>query len=116
MISCRRQLVLTWLSLAKLFNWSGEFFLADLLVFLLFGLSLDPLPGDPFEEIDEDVAYGLHVVSAGLLDPKVGVDRSVTGRSSQVLVFSGTKGVKLNEYTERILRKCEFPSDQEMII
>ena len=76
------------MSLAKLFNWSGEFFLADLLVFLLFGLCLDPLPGDPFEEVDEDVAYGLHVVSAGLLNAKVGVDGSVTGRSSQVLVFS----------------------------
>ena len=104
LISCR-QLVLTWLSLTKLFNWSREFFLADLLVFLLFGLSLDPLPGDPFEEVDEDVAYGLHVVSPGLLNAKVGVDRSVTGRSSQVLVFSGTKGFELNYHCLKHLTK-----------
>jgi len=54
--------------------------------FVLLGgrLGLEALPGEAaLEEVDEDVADGLEVVAAGLLDAKMVVDGGVTGGTGQ---------------------------------
>ena len=58
---------LTWGSFTKLLHRGGKFLLADFLVFLSLGLGPEALPGQgAAEEVDEDVAQSLHVISPGL--------------------------------------------------
>lgn len=57
----------TWEAIAQLFDRCGLLFLPDLLVFLLVGGRLQALPGETAaQEIHEDVAQSLQVVSARL--------------------------------------------------
>lgn len=39
-------------------------------------------------EIHKDVAKGLHVISAALLDAQMGINASIAGSARQVFVFS----------------------------
>mgnify|MGYP006976755015 CR=1 FL=1 len=67
---------------------SGHLLLHDTVILLLLGGSLQTLPGEgATAEVKHDVAERLHIVTAGLLDTKVGVDRGITGRAGQVLVL-----------------------------
>lgn len=68
---------------------SGHLLLHDAVVLLLLGGSLQSLPRElATEEVHEDVTERLEVVTTGLLDTKVGVDRGVTGSSGEVLVLT----------------------------
>ena len=52
-------------------------------VFLLFCCGAEALPGQgSSDEVHEDVAEALHVVSAALLDTEMRVDAGITGRPS----------------------------------
>ena len=69
---------LCWEPFAENFNWCRHLLLAYLLVLLLLGCGLEPLPGQaPSVEVHEDVAQTLHVVAAALLDPEMRVDGGV---------------------------------------
>lgn len=66
---------LTRVSLAEHLDGRGHFLLADVLVLLPLGRSLEALPGQRAQvEVHEDVAQGLQVVPSGLL---CGRERSV---------------------------------------
>lgn len=70
-------------SLAESLRRDDHLAFHDLVVFLLFvvvGLDSLPRQGAP-EHVHQDVANGLQVVSSGLLDSQVGVDRGVSGGS-----------------------------------
>jgi hypothetical protein len=67
---------------------SGHLLLHDAVVLLLLGSSLEPLPRQgAAQEVHENVGEGLEVIAASLLNAKVGVDGSVAGSSSQILVL-----------------------------
>ena len=58
----------TWETLTQFVNRSGLLLLADLLVFLLVRRGLETLPWEAAaQEVHEDVAEGLQIVSTGLL-------------------------------------------------
>ena len=60
------------------------FLLHDKLVLFRGALGLESLPRKAaLEEINENVAYGLEVVTAGLFDPQVVVDGGITGSTSK---------------------------------
>lgn len=76
-------------ALAEHLDGRGHLLLADLLVLLLLGGGLEALPGQgPPQEVHEDIAQGLDVIPAALLDAQVGVDGGVARRPCQVLVLS----------------------------
>ena len=82
-------LELLWLVLAQLLNASLLLLLLDVGVLLSLGSSGKALPRETAsEEVEDHVANGLKVVSSRLLVTKMGVDRSVSGRTSQVLAVS----------------------------
>ena len=65
--SAGRNVLPTWCSFTKLLHGGRQLLLADFLVFLSLCLRPESLPGQgPAEEVDEDVAQSLHVVSPGL--------------------------------------------------
>lgn len=71
-------------ALAKGRNGDGLLLLHNELVLLGGRLGLEALPREAaLEEVDEDVADGLEVVTAGLLDAKMVVDGGITGRTGQ---------------------------------
>ncbi|KAL7554876.1 hypothetical protein ACHAWF_018693 [Thalassiosira exigua] len=71
-------------SLAQGGDGDGLLLLHDELVLLGGALGLEALPGEPaLEEVDEDVADGLEVVAAGLLDAQVVVDGGVAGGAGE---------------------------------
>jgi hypothetical protein len=56
---------------------------------LLLGSGLETLPGKgTTAEVEHDIAQGLHVVTARLLNAEMGVDTGITGSASQVLVLT----------------------------
>jgi len=66
---------LCWEPFAENFNWCRHLLLADLLVLLLLGCGLEPLPRQTSSvEIHENVAQALHIVTSALLNSKVSVD------------------------------------------
>ena len=74
--------------LAEHLDRGRHLLLADLLVLLLLGGGLEPLPGQGAPvEVHQHVAQALHVVPPALFDPEVGVDGGVPSRAGQVLVF-----------------------------
>lgn len=71
-------------ALAKGRNGDGLLLLHNELVLLGGRLGLEALPREAaLEEVDEDVADGLEVVTAGLLDAKMVVDGGITGSTGQ---------------------------------
>ncbi|KAI3487940.1 hypothetical protein L1887_48023 [Cichorium endivia] len=67
----------------------GHLLLHDAVVLLLLGGGLETLPRErAAEEVHEDVAQRLEVVTSRLLDTEVGVDRGVAGGAGEVLVLS----------------------------
>lgn len=76
-------------STAENLGGGGHLLLHDAVVLLLLGSSLESLPGKgATAEVEHNVAEGLHVVTAGLLNTQMGVDGGITGSTSQVLVLS----------------------------
>ena len=67
----------------------GHLLLHDTVVLLLLGGRLQALPGQgTTAEVEHNVTQGLHIVTTGLFDAKVGVDTGVTGSSGKVLVLT----------------------------
>lgn len=67
---------------AQILDNGGLLLLANLLVLLLVGSSLQALPGETAaEEVEEDVTKGLKIVSSRLLTTQMGVDAHVTSSS-----------------------------------
>ncbi len=65
---------------------SGKFLVPDLLILFLLSLCRKALPGEgAAEEVDEDEAEGLEVVSPRLLDAQMCVDRGVPRSTCEVL-------------------------------
>ena len=80
---------MNWELLTDDFNRSVHLFDHDLVVLLLLVVGLDALPWEvPFDEINQDVTDSFKVVSSGLLDAKVRVDRGISGSSCESLVLS----------------------------
>mmetsp|Transcript_49756 Transcript_49756/g.158932 ORF Transcript_49756/g.158932 Transcript_49756/m.158932 type:complete len:260 (-) Transcript_49756:839-1618(-) len=74
--------------LAENLDGGGHLLLADLLILLLLGGRLEPLPGQAAaEEVHEHVPQGLEVVATALLDTQMRVDGSVARGPRQVLVL-----------------------------
>lgn len=75
-------------STAEELGWCGHLLLHDAVVLLLLGGRLESLPRQrSTQEVHENVAEGLEVISSRLLDTQVSVDGSVSSSSSQVLVL-----------------------------
>ena len=67
---------------------SGHLLFHDAVVLLLLGGSIVTLPWElAAQEVHEDVSEGLQVVTACLLNTKMGVDRGVTCGTRQILVL-----------------------------
>lgn len=67
----------------------GHLLLHDAVVLLLLGSSLKALPWQgAAQEVHEDITKRLEVVTTGLLDTEMGVDRRVTSSTSEVLVLT----------------------------
>lgn len=76
-------------SAAKDLSRGGHLLLHNTIVLLLLSGSLKALPRKrAAAEVEHNVAQRLHVVTARLLDTKMGVDGGITGSASQVLVLS----------------------------
>lgn len=76
-------------TLAEVLDGRGLLLLANLFVLLLIGGSFEALPGQAAaEEVHEDVAQGLEVVSARLLAAEMGVDAHITGGSGERLALA----------------------------
>ena len=76
-------------ALAQILNGSCLLLLSNLLVLLLVGSSLQALPRQTTtEEVHEDVAQSLEIISATLLTAQVGVDGHVTGCSAEGLALA----------------------------
>lgn len=74
---------------AKNLGGSGHLLLHDTVVLLLLSSSLEALPRErAAAEIEHDVAKRLHIITARLLNAKMGVNRGITGSAGQVLVLS----------------------------
>jgi len=70
-------------TLAQHLHRRGHLLLTDLLVLLLLGGGLQSLPWEAASvEVHENIAQTLHVISATLLNSKVGVDGGISGSSS----------------------------------
>ena len=70
-------------------NCGLHLLLLDAIVLVVLGLAGQTLPGKlAFKEVQQDVADGLHIVSPGLLDANVSVDRGISGRARKRLVIS----------------------------
>jgi len=81
--------LLTREALAKILDSGRLFLLADLLVLLLVGSSLQTLPRQTAtEEVHKDVAQSLEIVSTALFATQVGVDGHVTGGSAERLALT----------------------------
>lgn len=76
-------------STAENLGRSSHLLLHDAVVLLLLGGSLETLPRERASaEVQHDIAERLHVITARLLNTKMGVDGGITGRAGQVLVLS----------------------------
>lgn len=76
-------------SAAKDLSRGGHLLLHNTIVLLLLSGSLKTLPRKrAAAEVEHNIAQRLHVVTARLLDTKMGVDGGITGSTSQVLVLS----------------------------
>lgn len=77
------------LVLAKLLDLDLLLLFLDVGVLLGLGSTWKSLPWEStLEEVEQDVSDGLQVVSSGLLVSNMGVDRGVSGSTSQVLAIS----------------------------
>ena len=75
-------------ALAECLDGGRHLLLGDAVVLLLLGLGLETLPGEgAAEEVEEDVADGLEVIAAALLDTKVSADGAVAGGTGEVLAL-----------------------------
>lgn len=114
-------------SFTEILDGSGLLLLANLLILLLVSSSLEALPRQATtEEVHENVAQGLEIISSGLLAAKMGVDGHVTGSSRKRFPFA-VGNVLLGLGVAVLLRHTEInhvddigglgslPSDQEVI-
>lgn len=85
----RPRSLLTREALAEILDGGCLLLLANLLVFLLVGSSLQALPRQTAaEEVHEDVAQSLEVISTTLFATQMGVDGHVTGGSAERLALT----------------------------
>jgi len=78
----------TWETIAEVLDRGRLLLLPNLLVLLLVSGSLETLPRQSAaQEVHEDVAKSLEIVTTRLFAPKVGVDAHVTRRSRERLAF-----------------------------
>jgi hypothetical protein len=78
----------TWETIAEILDRGGLLLLSNLLVLLLVRGSLQALPRQSAaQEVHEDVAKGLEVVSSRLLAAKMRVDTHVPGGTGERLTF-----------------------------
>jgi hypothetical protein len=81
--------LLTREALAEILDGGRLLLLANLLVFLLVGSSLQTLPRQTAaEEVHEDVAQSLEIISTTLFAAQMGVDGHVTGGSAERLALT----------------------------
>ena len=74
---------------AKDLGGSSHLLLHDAIILLLLSGRLQPLPGQrTTAEVEHDITKRLHIITTRLLNSKMGVDRGIASRSSQVLVLS----------------------------
>mmetsp|Transcript_52134 Transcript_52134/g.130981 ORF Transcript_52134/g.130981 Transcript_52134/m.130981 type:complete len:225 (-) Transcript_52134:504-1178(-) len=116
---------LAWQSSAQDVYWCSHFLLADLFVFVLLRFGPHALPWEcPLEQVDAHIADGLDVVTAGLHDAQVGVDRAIAGCARQILPFpvwdvlpSGTLTIALGQpEVDDGDVACPFPRAQKEIV
>jgi len=75
--------------LAEQFGGGSDLLVTNLFVLLLLCSSLESLPRQrPTQEVHEDIADALQIVSSTLLHPKMCVDACVSGSSCEVLVLT----------------------------
>jgi hypothetical protein len=80
---------LLWRPTTQLLYGSLNLLLLDSVVLVVLVFSSEALPRQrAFQEVEQDVAKGLYIVSPSLLDSNVRVHTSVASRSSQRLVIS----------------------------
>jgi hypothetical protein len=81
--------LLTRETLAEILDGGGLLLLANLLVLLLVGSSLQALPRQTTaEEVHEDVTQSLEIISTTLFATQMGVDGHVTGGSAERLALT----------------------------
>lgn len=74
---------------AKDISGGSHLLLHDAVVLLLLSSSLQSLPGKrATAEVEHDIAERLHVIATRLLNTEMGVDRSITRGTREVLVLS----------------------------
>jgi hypothetical protein len=75
-------------AIAQILNGGGLLLLANLLVLLLVGRSLETLPWQSTaQEVHEDVTERLEIVATGLFAPEMGVDAHVSSGTGERLAF-----------------------------
>jgi hypothetical protein len=95
-------------SSAKEIGRGGHLLLHDAVVLLLLGSSLEALPRQSTtQEVHEDISERLKIISAGLLDTQVSVDRGVTSCTSQILVLA-VRDVEMSLWITELLRETEI--------
>lgn len=112
---------------AEVLDGGRLLFLTNLFILLLIGRRLETLPRQAApEEIHENVAQGLEIVSTGLLAAEVGIDTHVTSRSGErlalavwdVLLGLGVSVLlghaKIN-HMDDISSLCAGPADDEVV-
>lgn len=78
-------LELNWVSSAQILERSLTLLLLDIVVFLILGSAWESLPWQlALEQVEQDVANALQVVTSRLLNSFMGGDGGISGGSSQV--------------------------------
>ena len=86
--ACRDYIRRTREAIAQVLDWSSLLLLSNLLVLLLVGGSLEALPWQPAaQEVHEDVAEGLEIITTRLFASQMGVDTHVSSGTGQRLAF-----------------------------
>lgn len=93
---------------AEKISGGSHLLLHDTIVFLLLGSSFEALPRkSAAQEIHEHVCERFKVITTGLFDTQMGVDRGVTSRTSQVLVLP-VRNMEMSLWVTELLRETEI--------
>jgi len=93
---------------AENFGRGSHLLLHDTIVLLLLGRSLQSLPRKgTTAEVKHNVSERLHVVTTGLLDTQMSIDRGITGSTSQVLVLT-VRNVEVSLWVTVLLGQTEI--------